>query len=192
MEMTPISVRDSLEKLPRSAESRAFEAFWSGLRREGLMPRRQDLRPSHAVRFLDHLVLMELPDPDTGAMRVRLSGTAIDARAGRTLVGANYLECVPPHLRAGVVRSARLMYEHPCGLWQVMPIHFESGVALDAEVTAFPLLPAENAAPLLVMLVRFPGGRLVPPTPFKGSAILVDPATQYEFLDVGAGAPHYP
>ncbi len=191
MAMTQANFRDSVEELPRSPESRAFEVFWSGLRREGMLPRRQDLRPSQAVRFLHHLVLMELPDSETGVMRVRLSGTAIDQRAGRTLIGSDYLQCVPSHLRAGVIRSSRLLHEQPCGLWQVMPVHFESGVALDAEVTAFPLLPAENTAPLLMVHVRFPG-RLVPPTPFKGSTILVETATQYQFLDVGAGVPEYP
>ena len=119
----------SADLLPRSTGSLTFQDFWSGLRRDGLVPRRQDFHPARAVGFLRDIVLIEVPDNDASAMRVRVTGSAIDVQAGNSIAGRSYLEFVPEHLHAGLLKSVRLMLDHPCGLWQVMPTPLRSPVS---------------------------------------------------------------
>jgi hypothetical protein len=189
MTIQPVKFRPPpAEVLARSTDSLAFQNFWSDLRQGALVPHRNDFSPARAVGFLRHIVLIEAPE--AGALRVRVTGSAIDIQAGKSIAGRSYLEFVPEHLHDGLLRSVRLMLDHPCGLWQVMPIHYEKGIAQQVEVTAFPLLPAENSAPFLLGLVKFPGRPVKPRDP-AGKVMLVETATAYEFIDVGNGLPHY-
>jgi hypothetical protein len=186
----PLRSSPAPDASPRSSSSLSFQDFWSGLRRSGPIPHRQDFSPAKAAGFLRDIVLIEVPDNCAGAMRVRVTGSAFDMRAGKSIAGHNYLDFVPEHLHGGLRKSVRLMLDHPCGLWQVMPMHYEKGIAQQAEVTAFPLLPADNGAPLLLCLVKFPGRPVRPISP-GGKAMIVETATAYEFLDIGKGAPRY-
>lgn len=186
----PLKLSPAPHAPSRSSSSLAFQDFWSGLRRGEPIAHRRDFSPAKATGFLRDIVLIEVPDSGAGAMRVRVTGSSFDLQAGMSITGHSYLDFVPEQLHQGLRKSVRLMLDHPCGLWQVMPIHYEKGIAQQAEVTAFPLLPAENDAPLLLCLVKFPGCPVRPISP-GGKAMIVETAIAYEFLDIGKGSPRY-
>lgn len=152
------------------------------------MPLRADFNPMKASRFLPDIVLTGLQDGAEPKFLVRLAGSAVEARIQRKISGANYLDHVSPEVAQSVVSSTRQMLELPCGLWQIMPAHYERGFAQYMELTAFPLAHEEGRAPLLLCLVRFPEALLVPKQ-VSGKAMLVDTATHYRYIDTGCGVP---
>jgi len=79
----------------RSPQSLAFEAMWRGLRSDGLVPRRRDFHPSRALPFLRDLVLLEVPAPGGHQLKIRLTGTGLEQRIQKNIVGRDYLEFLP-------------------------------------------------------------------------------------------------
>lgn len=173
--------------LVRSAKSEAFETMWRGLRSGELVPSRADFRPSMAVRFLSEIVLLDVPRRGEPRLTVRLVGTAVEARLQTDIVGRNYLDYLPADHREAAWRSARLMLDHPCGLWQMSNLHYERGTSHLVEMTAFPLAVAAGADVLIVHSNMIVGvGREPQPGALPMS---VDTALTFKFIDVGAGLP---
>lgn len=172
----------------RSALSLAFEEHWRRLAAGRAMPLRADFNPMKAARFLADVVLLELQDGPEPKLIVRLAGTAVETRIQRKISGTNYLDHVSPEIAQGVVASTRQMLQLPCGLWQIMPAHYERGFAQYMELTAFPLAHEEGRAPLLLCLVLFPEA-LLAPKKVTGMAMMVDTAAHYRFIDTGRGVP---
>lgn len=174
----------------RSKESREFEHFWHSLRGENPVPRRADFHPGKARRFVGDLVLMEAPNEDGTAIRIRVTGARFDETIGCDLTGRNPADFLPPAYRAGVVASARLLIEKPCGLWQVSAAHLVRGYATHLEITIFPLAPDRDTAPFLLCHVR-PVGDLMRAHLPTTSGLGLDTATAFRFLDAGAGEPEW-
>ena len=173
----------------RSEQSLAFEDFWRRLPKQGLLPHRRDFNPAKAASLLRHLMLAEvrlLPSP---SFKIRLVGGAIQERVQRTITGTDYLEFLPQEYRAGAVETARLMFDRPCGIWQISPFHYERGLAENNEITAFPLV-GEGMNLALGLVIARPD--FVRPISAGDKVMRVDTATLFEFLDVGAGAPAWP
>ena len=163
--------------------------MWCALPKQSMVPHRRDFNPARAASLLRHIMLIEMQLHAPPSFPVRIVGGAAVERIQRDLRGHDYLEFMLAEHHAGVVKSAKLMVDHPCGLWQVTPLHFARGFAQSFEVTAFPLLgePWPFALALLVPREEFvrpvsPGDRLM----------LAGTAEEFEFLDVGAGAPGWP
>lgn len=177
--------------LVRSEPSLAFEAMWRGLRRKGSpIPARNDFHPAKAVKFLREIVLVEVPCGANRALKVRLVGSAIEARMQTNLAGRDYLECLAPAHHDGAVRSTQMMASHPCGLWQMTQFHYERGISHLAEMTAFPLGPGDDGVPLILLLSSFHDVAQRPSVPL-GKPILADTALTFRFLDIGNGLPEW-
>ena len=113
--------------------------MWRALPKERAVPHRRDFNPARAASLLRHIMLVEMRLDAMPSFPVRLVGGAAVEKIQRDLRGHDYLEFMPAEYHSGVIESARLMLDHPCGLWQVTPLHFERGIAQCFEVTAFPL-----------------------------------------------------
>lgn len=181
-----ISAKD-IDPFQRSSESHAFEAFWRSLRKDGLVPRRTDFQPGKALRFLRDIVLSEGPDA-SNALRVRVAGERVNQTAGCNLTGQDTIGLLPPQYRPGAVATSHLMVNQPCGLWQITPIHLARGYALPLELTGFPLAPEEGQMPFYLFLVR-PTPSVLPASLPLTAGVAFDTATQFRFLDIGAGEP---
>jgi hypothetical protein len=175
----------------RSQSSLAFEAFWRALPKDGCAPHRREFKPERATKFLKNLMLIEAPLNAAARLKLRLVGSAIQLRIQRDITGCDYLDFLAPAHHAGVVESCLAMLHRPCGLWQCMDVHYERGFAQALEVTAFPLLADPGGMALILALVE-PLTALVTPEPATGRAMLVDTASRYVFIDVGAGLPVWP
>jgi hypothetical protein len=172
----------------RSDRSLEFEAFWRNLPRKDLVPHRRDIKPARAAALLRDIVMLEARLNDPVSLRIRLVGSAIHERIQRDITGANYLEFREPQYRAATMESARQITGRPCGLWQVMALHYERGFAQNFELTAFPLMGDEEDVPLLLGLMQ-PVGGLIRALPSGGRPILADTASVFEYLDIGTGKP---
>jgi hypothetical protein len=174
----------------RSQESLAIEAIWRALPKSGPLPERASFRPSLATRFLSNIVLIDA-DLKTPYLKVRLVGSGFESRIQRKIVGMNYLDFLLPQFHTGALAAIKLMSDQPCGLWQVMALHYERELAEPYEATCFPFAPtAEGKVPLL-NFVR-PLGHSIESTPTSGRAIMADTAMTFAFIDVGAGVPGWP
>jgi hypothetical protein len=172
--------------LARSERSREFEKFWRGLPKEGLVPHRRDVKPARAAAFLRDVVMLESRFDDTPSLRIRLVGSSIQERIQSNITGLDYLDFRPVEYHAATLEAARLMSGQPCGMWQVMAMHYERGFAQYFELTAFPLLGDD--VPLIFGLMT-PTGGLVRAVSVRGKPIMADTATTYDYIDIGAGKP---
>ncbi|MBI3676579.1 MAG: hypothetical protein HY243_08165 [Proteobacteria bacterium] len=98
---------------------------------------------------------------------------------------------MPDELHAGAVESGRLMIEHPCGLWQISPVHYRRGFARHMGVTAFPLRFGERRA-FQLLGILMPVETLLRPMSSRDSPLLYETASIFEFIDFGAGTPVWP
>ncbi|MBS0469590.1 MAG: PAS domain-containing protein [Proteobacteria bacterium] len=172
----------------RSTLSVAFEAFWRALPKSGLVPQRADFRPERAGKFLRHIMLCEAQLDGQSAVRMRLVGTEFENRIQRDVRGKDYLDFLPEAHHASAIESVREIVTRPCGLWQVMPVHYERGFAHYLELTIFPLRPGADGADLLLVLTQ-PIPIYLLPTPTGDKVMRADTALAYRFIDIGGGAP---
>jgi hypothetical protein len=171
----------------RSQESRAFEEMWNRMRGGALVPRRSSFNVAKAAQFVRDLVLLEAPAPGRHTMRIRLAGERYQEIAGHNLAGRDHLEHFDPDYRDGALTTGWLMSNHPCGLWQITPMHTAKGYGQYIEVTGFPLGAGEDGIPLLLCHVRLTGKLLQSPC----NRFAMDTASDFHFIDVGAGVPYW-
>ena len=187
--MTYQSTASPLPGLPeRTTLSVEFEAFWRALPKDGLVPNRRVFLPERAPRFLRHLLLCEALPDGKSCIRMRLVGSEFAARVQRDLKGQDYLQYLPVPYHAAAIESVRQIVMRPCGLWQIMPVHYERGYAHHIELTIFPLGPGPDGKHLLLVLTQVVPA-LVQPTPTGDKVMATDTALSYRYIDVGAGAP---
>jgi hypothetical protein len=173
----------------RSAASAEFEAFWRSLpRKDDFVPKRTAFRPERAPKFLRDLVVCDVSQGPHPSIQVRLTGTAFDERVQQSVRGQDYLQFMPQQYREGVMTSVRNIVERPCGLWQIMPVHYQRGFAQNLEVTVFPLAHETCDRCQLLILTREVNG-LITPRPTGRFALSADTASTYQYIDVGAGVP---
>lgn len=173
----------------RSPASQEFESFWKKLPRCGALPGKRDFRPAALGHLLPFVMLAEARLEPAPSLLIRIVGSAIEERIQRDITGQDYFEFLEADRRVAAVQSLRLMLNHPCGLWQIMPYHYVRGIAQKVEGTVFPLLG--EPAPYLLGLV-IPRDEPVRPISPGPRAMLAGGATSFEFLDVGAGVPPWP
>jgi hypothetical protein len=169
----------------RSQESRDFEALWNRMRGGALVPPRSSFNVAKAARFVRDLVLMEAPAPERRTIRIRLAGERYQEIAGCNLAGRDHLEHFDADYRDGALTTGWLMANHPCGLWQITPMHTAKGYGQYIEVTGFPLGAGEDGIPLLLCHVRLTGRLLHT----RDNRFGMDTASDFHFIDVGAGVP---
>jgi hypothetical protein len=177
--------------LERSAQSRAFEAFWRSLRNDELVPSRASFNPAKASQFLRDLVLLECPSGNPADLRIRLAGDGFQQLTSSNLTGQSFIPLMSAAVRDAAVLTTHLLFETPCGLWQITPAHLALGYAIELEITAFPLSGATNGVPYLLCLVRRIDGILEAKFPIGNPGLALDTALQYRFLDIGAGEPEW-
>jgi hypothetical protein len=175
--------------ITRTELSHAFEAFYRTLPTDGaLMPNRRVFRPERAGKFLKHIVLCETLNDGVGGLRIRLVGSEFEQRIQRDVRGQNYLEYLMPTYHQGAMDSIREIVQRPCGLWQIMPVHYERGYAQHIELTVLPLGPGPDGVHLLLALTQ-PTRDLVAPIPTGDRVLAAGTALTYRYLDLGAGVP---
>lgn len=187
---------DVLEHAPdaltrqRTRDSLAFEAAWRTLPRHGLVPDRRDLTLHHFKKMLPDIGLLDIVPGTPARSRVCVVGERIRERVPFPVVGQDYFHYVPAQLRTTAERRLQTLVTHPCGLWQVLGIHYQQGLFKSLELTVFPLWREEGPPQIMILAVYSRGQVCDVPTDL--AMISLDRATASVFLDVGAGLPDWP
>ena len=95
----------------------------------------------------------------------------------------------PPICGPRANKRLQTLVRHPCGLWQVLGIHYQRGLFRSLEVTALPLCRKEGPPQLMVLAVYSRGQ--VSDVPADLALVSLDRATATAFLDLGAGVPEW-
>jgi hypothetical protein len=172
----------------RSQGSLEFEALWRALPRTGLVPSRSAFNPARAAKLLSKLILVEAPTAQRKGLYFRLVGQALNENVQQNMTGTNWLDVLPEAHHAEALESARLICEHPCGIWQLTPVHYERGFSQLIEVTIFPLGPGADQIPLMLGSLEFLTTNSIKPVQ-RGKGLSAETSQIYEFIDIGAGTP---
>jgi hypothetical protein len=171
------------KSLERSQQSLDFEQLWRALPRQGRVPSRQAFKPKSAKALLPNLMLLQAPDADNPALRIRLVGNAIRKQIGRDVLGEDYLEFMGEERRDGALQIVQSMFELPCGIWWIAPVHYERDFSQYWEMTAFPLAGDEQGPAMVLGLVR-PADTILGERPVDKQALRVDLTDQFKLLEI--------
>lgn len=175
----------------RTKDSLAFETAWRALpRRGGLIPDRGDLSLHKFKYLLPDIALMDIMPGNPVRSRVCLVGERIRERISFPVVGQDYFHYVPAHMRPTTSRRLQALVTQPCGLWQILGIHYQRGLFKSLEVTAFPLF-REKGPPQIMVLAVYSRGQVCD-VPVDLALVSLDKASATAFLDLGAGLPPWP
>jgi hypothetical protein len=188
--MTRIFLQPQDAPFRRSEDSLAFEERWRSLPKEGRVPARKDFSPRAFAPMLRNVMLLDISVDGSPWSRIRVVGEGVRERVQSDITGRDYLEFLPPQFHQRALESVQLMFNHPCGLWQVMASHYQRGFSQFHELTAFPLVTGDGGHQLLCLLRPY-GGHVLPMPPGL-SVMSVATAVTFEFLDTGSGVPPWP
>src|SRR5579871_2251851 len=172
----------------RTQGSLEFEALWRSLPRAGLVPSRSSFNPARAAKLLPKLILVEAPTARRKGLYFRLVGQALNENVQQNMTGTNWLDVLPEAHHAEALESARLICEHPCGIWQLTPVHYERGFSQLIEVTIFPLGPGADGIPLMLGSLEFLTTNNLKRVEL-GKGLSAETSQVFEFIDIGAGTP---
>jgi hypothetical protein len=173
----------------RTKDSLAFEAAWRALPRSGMAPERGDLSLHGFKKMLPDVALLDIVPGVRPTSRVCLVGERIRERIPFPVAGEDYFHHVPAHMRATAEQRLQTLVCQPCGLWQVLGIHYQQGMFKSLEITALPLWRKEGPPQIMVLAVYSRGQACDVPTDL--AMVSLDRATATAFLDLGAGLPSW-
>jgi hypothetical protein len=174
----------------RTKGSLAFEAAWRALPRNGIVPDRRDLSLHKFKKFMPDMALIDILPGMPARSRICVVGECIRERLPFPPVGQDYFQFLPVQLRAIAAQRLKAIVSQPCGIWQVLGIHYQRDVFKSIELTGFPLF-RENGPPQIMGVILYSQGQ-VSDIPGDVAMISLDRATATAFLDIGAGVPVWP
>jgi hypothetical protein len=174
----------------RTKDSLAFEAAWRALPRgEAAVPDRGALSLHGFKTMLPDMGLIDIMPGTPPTSRVCLVGERIRERIPFPIVGQDYFHYVPAHMRPTTEQRLQTLVRQPCGLWQVLGIHYQRGLFKSLEITALPLWRKDGPPQIMVLAVYSRGQVCDVPTDL--ALISLDKATATAFLDIGTGVPEW-
>lgn len=174
----------------RTKDSLAFEAAWRALPRQGLVPDHADLSLRGFGKLLPDMALIDIVTGTPASSRVALVGERIRERMPFPVVGHDYFHYVPANMRPTTELRLQTIVTQPCGLWQVLGIHYQQSLFKSLEITVFPLSRESGPSQLMILAVYSRGQ--ICDVPVDLAMVSLDRASATAFLDVGAGQPHWP
>jgi hypothetical protein len=173
-----------IERLGPAA--RDLLAAWSVLPRRDGVPARADFDPMAVPHILPVVSLIERIEE--GEWRMRLAGTEIERRWGRTLTGVSYVDILAPAAAMSTLCEFEAICRQPCGSWSMRHLDLSSGRRLDVETLRLPLRAADGGLSLILSCSGELTGRFTH-EPDRCREILT--VIEQQFLDIGAGIPDW-
>jgi hypothetical protein len=164
--------------------ARELLVAWSRLAMREFVPDRQSFDPMSIARILPVVSLIERTSDDE--WHLRLIGTEIERRWGRSLTGCNYLELLSPQAASKTLREFRAIVEHPCGSWSLRRLQLSSGELTTVETLRLPLRASDGFGN---MILSCSGeiSRAFHSTAHERRRIVT--VADQQFFDIGAGVP---
>lgn len=161
-------------------------AAWSALPRHDGVPMRSDFDPITVRRILPVISLLQRVAKDE--WRLRLTGTEIERRWGRTLTGLSYTDIMTPDAAAATLCEFEAICSRPCGSWSMRHLELSSGRQVDAETLRVPLRAADGSVSLILSCSGELSSRFLhEPDEWREVITVVD----QQFFDIGAGTPEW-
>jgi hypothetical protein len=172
----------------QTPKAKEFAHYWSRIRRDGLVPSRNDFNPAEVKSLLSGVSIYEFKARDE--ITIRLAGTRVVNTLGQEVTGSNYLALWPENFRAVIGKTFEIMLAHPCGLLVAMEGLSGDNVVTPSISVGFPLIGADGIANLLVFhtsKIDIPTIREPDDDPITSLHV-----TRHLMLDIGAGLPAMP
>ncbi|MEQ9641587.1 MAG: hypothetical protein RIM84_16300 [Alphaproteobacteria bacterium] len=152
----------------------------------GAVPAKNGLDLSRLAKALPDLMLAAVTKPDRWICR--LAGERVRQRLGRSPVGGNYYDIVPPERRANAMHAMNMVIDVPCGFRAEIEQMHRDGVIRLSEAVALPLSSEEPGVDGFILFADShiedvgsadpdPGGRFI-----TGANV-----TRRDLIDLGFG-----
>jgi hypothetical protein len=168
------------------AAARDLLAAWSALPRRDGVPARADFDPMAVRQILPIVSLIERID--ASEWRMRLAGTEIERRWGRTLTGLSYTDIMAPAAAASTLCEFEAICRQACGSWSMRHLELSSGRRIDVETLRLPLRAADGRVSLILSCSGELTGRFLHEADQCREVLTV---VEQEFLDIGTGIPEW-
>ncbi len=168
----------------RSAKSYAFETLWRAARPDRQLPESSAFLSTHVSSLISNIMIIERSTRLRGF--VRTAGSEILALAGPDIVGCDYIALMPEAFRKEAWWSLGAMVSRPCGLWELMPVHFGPDSASVIEITGLPVIESETGQ---VLVASYMEQCATTKAMSAQNSLKAETAITYEFIDLGVGIP---
>lgn len=179
------SILDGLEL--NEPRLRAFAAYWAGLPKFDLIPRRDSFHPDEVPRLLPHMVIHELVAPTF--LRLRLVGSSVTEDYGQEITGRNYLDFVEEGRRGKASRAIFVVCEQPAGMLVELRSVTSTGRSLTRASIAFPMR-GDGDEPNLVYFCSSPARERDYTAP-ESDQLQIMNVLRRTYIDIGAGLPDF-
>ncbi|WP_308909034.1 PAS domain-containing protein [Pseudokordiimonas caeni] len=187
--MTPID----LSILCKDEAAKALVDLWLQLSEESVaatgrrIPAKSAFTPMKIARYLPYIFMLEWTD--TGALQIRLAGTAFSAHFGRNLTGLKIDDLPTSLLTKGEMDYFRVLHTFRCaGSHEVLITDKKSAKPVLYRSIHLPLADA-NGQPRFII----GASRALPPHMMSKTGVemrlLRDEGASYHFADLGFGSP---
>jgi len=185
-----------------SAEPNTFEPFleyWKSLqaaRRTAALstsnlaavPRRRDFNPMKIHFQLPFIYIVEWRSHDD--VIIRLCGTGLEERFGRSLKGTNYFNFCSPEQQPFFAVLVESVVKHPCALELSRCVQMKDGTTREFSSVNFPLADDEGKPRFIVGMMN-----ILRKAPFEGTELVGNERSvisDFGYLDIGYGTPSLP
>jgi hypothetical protein len=155
-------------------------------RTDGPVPMRANFDPMSIARILPVVSLFERTGEDR--WRMRLIGTEIERRWGRSLTGKNYTDVMTPAAAASTLCEFKAVCGHPCGSLSRRHLSLRSGRQLNAETLRLPLRANDGTISLILSCSGELSDRFLHESDQWQEVVTM---VEQEFFDIGAGVPEW-
>jgi hypothetical protein len=181
----PTDVR-SLLGMAKSEQSVRLVEAWLRWRGERMLPRRIDVKLTEIARILPSIGLLEVLGAD--AVHIRVAGTGLRDLYGVEITGRNLKDVTAPEDWAERAARYRALGAQPCGSLYTRRDVLPQGRIVIYEGVGLPVDADDSGAKRQVIFCVAPLDRsfsLEPPTDAREIPL----ATEFRFIDIGAGVP---
>jgi hypothetical protein len=166
--------------------SQKLLAAWLRLPRADVVPARTAFDPCEIASILPIISLIERVAAEE--WRVRLAGTELERRWGRTLAGLSYAEVLSAQAAEVTHCEFDAICRQPCGSWSLRRLDFRSGRRLQTETLRLPLRDKKGEVRLIVSCSGELSHEAIYDTDHPREVVSV---FEQEFFDIGAGIPPF-
>ncbi len=175
---------------PISSQLMHFYKIWQSLRDGPDVPYRHQLSLRHIKSLASWLVILDIPSP--GRLKVKVSGSNVDAVFGKPLTKVNLKDVTTPEASKPIVAFHEALMTHPCGGYAHDVMTMENGKRLDARYLMLPLRNEDGGHSMCASLWDATAEGFAEP-PVDHRTRMTHSELQYAcHLDVGFGLPAFP
>jgi hypothetical protein len=174
-----VSIADRLQPVAQQ-----LLAAWSRLPRHDGVPMRSSFNPMSVARILPVISLFERTGE--AQWRMRLIGTEIERRWGRSLTGSYCSDVMSPAAAAATLCEFEAISGQPCGSWSLRHLELRSGRQIDAETLRLPLRAKDGSVSLILSCSGELTDRFMHENDQWREVVTV---LEQQFFDIGGGIP---